>query len=198
MDIYLIRHGECYSPADEYYNTEKGIADPPLTDKGISQAEKLAVRCQTVGFDLIVSSDLSRAVQTAEKIIALTPCDFLIDTVFREIDMGEPWNEHSNIYEQWLLHNEDIPYPNGENGQDVWNRCEAKLRNLTSTQNEKIAVVCHGGTIRSIICGVLDIPQQKRFYFGSRLENCSISIIKYKEEDKRFYLHTFNDFSHLM
>jgi len=107
------------------------------------------------------------------------------------------WNEYPDLYTQWILHNEDIPYPNGENGKDVWNRCRTQLERLITMQKKKIAIVCHGGTIRSIICGVLDMPQHKRFYFGLPPENCSISIIKYNEKDKKFYLHTFNNFFHI-
>ena len=202
MDIFLIRHGECYNSSIEHYDIDKKTMNPPLTEKGLMQAEKLAVRCKNFGFDLIVSSDLSRAIQTAEKMIALAPCELSISSDYREIDMGDvytkSWNDYPDIYAQWVLHNEDIPYPNGENGEDVWNRCKGQIEKVIAAQHDKIAIVCHGGTIRSIVCGVLDIPQQKRFYLGLPPENCSISIIKHNEKDKKFYLHTFNDFSHIL
>ena len=56
----------------------------------------------------------------------------------------------------------------------------------------------HGGTIRSMICGLLDIPQEKRFYLGLPPENCSITVLKYNEKDEKFYLHIFNDYTHLL
>ena len=62
--------------------------NPPLTAKGIRQAEQLAKRCGTMQFDLVISSDLSRAVQTAEKMIAVAACEIVINSAFREIDMG--------------------------------------------------------------------------------------------------------------
>lgn len=34
MEIYLIRHGNCYKSTKEYYNNEKRTMDPPLTPKG--------------------------------------------------------------------------------------------------------------------------------------------------------------------
>ncbi|MDR1001281.1 MAG: histidine phosphatase family protein [Clostridiales bacterium] len=201
MEIYLIRHGECYNSTIEYYDAEKKTMNPPLTYKGMMQAEKLAVRCKTIGFDMIISSDLLRAVQTAEKIKIVTSCEFSTTPAFREIDMGaiyvKSWDNYPDLYAQWVLHNQDLPYPDGENGEDIWSRCKTQLESLIATHNKKIAIVCHGGTIRSIICGVLGIPQQKRFYLGLLLENCSISIIRYSEKEKRFYLHTFNDFSHI-
>jgi len=172
-----------------------------LSDKGVAQAKKLAIRCKSIGFERIVSSDLSRAVQTAEILVSYAPCGLSADPAFREIDMGDvsaSWDAYPDVYAQWVLHQEDIPYPNGENGRDVWSRCRISLEKLIALRHKKIAIVSHGGAIRSIVCGVLGIPQQKRFFLGAPLENCSISLIRYDEADKKFYLHAFNDFSHLL
>ena len=202
MDIFLIRHGECHKSAMKYYDLEKKTMNPPLTEKGIIQAEKLALRCQSIGFDVLFSSDLIRAWQTTEKILSLYLCEFFISTDLREIDMGDilikSWDDYPDIYTKWLARKEDIPYPNGENGAAVWQRSKKILDIAIANQYQKVAIVCHGGTIRSLICGILDIPQQKRFYFGDPLENCSISIIKYDESQKTFSLATFNDYSHLL
>ena len=201
MDIFLIRHGECCNAATEHYDDAKKTMNAPLTQRGIMQAEKLAARCKTMEFDMVVSSDLSRAVQTAERIIAHAPCELSINPAFREIDKGEiyrkPWDEYPEIYAQWALHDQDIPYPGGENGEDVWNRCRPQLEELIASQRKRVAIVCHAGTIRTIICGILDIPQQKRFCFGAPPENGSISLIRHSEVDGKFVLQTFNDHSHI-
>ena len=201
MYIYLIRHGESFEPAIEHYDTAKGTINPPLTDMGLRQADRLALRCKDIGFDAVISSDLTRAVQTAEKIAVAVSCELSVNSAFREIDMGDiytkSWTDFPDIYAQWALHNEDIPYPNGENGEAVWSRCRGEIEKIVTAGYDRIAIVCHGGTIRSVICGVLGIPQQKRFFFGAPLENCSVSIVRYKNEYKMFYLHSFNDCSHL-
>jgi len=201
MELYLIRHGECFSPANEYYDRDKKTMNPPLTEKGTRQARQLAERCKTIGFDKVFSSDLTRAVQTAENILKVAPCDYFACPAFREIDMGEihakSWSAFPELHAQWLLHNEDIPYPSGENGEDVWKRCRVELEEIIKNRYQKVAIVMHGGTIRAMICGLLDLPQQRRFYFGYPPENCSITIVKYREEEERFYLHSFNDVSHL-
>jgi broad specificity phosphatase PhoE len=105
------------------------------------------------------------------------------------------WSKYPDIYHEWVKHEEDIPYPNGENGNMVWERCKDSLYKMLKDDFKQIAIIAHGGKIRSIICGILNIPQEKRFYIGFPPENCSISIIKY--ENNHFYLHTFNDYSHL-
>lgn len=62
MEIYLIRHGHCYDSIMKYYDHEKKAMNPPLTEKGIKQANELALRLSTIHFDKIYCSDLLRAV----------------------------------------------------------------------------------------------------------------------------------------
>ena len=198
MQIYLIRHGECFNSAPEHFSSIKQTMDPPLTAKGIEQAQKLADRIKSICFDKIYTSDLCRAMDTAN-IINRNNAEIIVTKNFREIDMGEvytkSWDEFPEIYSKWLLHEEDIAYPNGENGNDVWQRCRKELDEIILSNFDRIAIVCHGGTIRSIISGLLNIPQQNRFYFGLPPMNCSISIII--REDSKYYLHTFNDHIHI-
>jgi broad specificity phosphatase PhoE len=199
MEIYLIRHGECAVSLPEYYDDQKKTMNPPLTEKGITQAGKLADRLSTIPFEVIYSSDLERAIKTAEIINAKVHADRVCTASFREIDMGDvgrkPWSEFPEIHAQWSLHKEDISYPNGENGNDVWLRCKKELESIIRSEYKRVAIICHGGTIRSITCGLLRIPQQRRFHLGMPPEHCSVSIIRLIKGE--FYLHTFNDYSHI-
>ncbi|MCL2775556.1 MAG: histidine phosphatase family protein [Oscillospiraceae bacterium] len=199
MEIYLIRHGESFQTSSEYFCEEKQTMNPPLTQKGIEQAHKLADRLKDIKFDKIYASDLDRAVQTADILKSYVNSDIFINKQFREIDMGEiykkSWNDFPELYSKWILHEEDMPYPNGESGADVWYRCKQQINEIVNLNYKRIAIVCHGGTIRSIICGILNIPQHRRFYFGMPPKNCSVSIVIYKEKDS--ILHTFNDYTHI-
>ena len=65
MELYLIRHGE-NSRLPEWYDHERNVLNGPLTKKGIEQANLLAARCRSIPFDWVQSSDLLRAVQTAD------------------------------------------------------------------------------------------------------------------------------------
>jgi probable phosphoglycerate mutase len=200
MEIYLIRHGECFDSTPEYFSKEKQTMDPPLTPKGIEQANKLASRMKEIIFDKVYTSDLIRAIQTSNIFNSSVNSSIVITKKFREIDMGDlytkSWDRFPETFAKWLLHEEDIAYPNGETGYDVWQRCKNELDKLISLNLNRVAIICHGGTIRSIICGVLNIPQQKRFYLGLPLMNCSITIIKY--EDNKYSLHLFNDYNHIL
>lgn len=202
MELYLIRHGECHKAGMEYFDTEKNDMDQPLTEKGMLQAERLANRLRNISFDAVYASDLKRAIQTAQVLLnALTrKPEYLMDKRLREIDMGDvlktSWDGFPEHYEKWKLHEEDMPYPNGESGTDVWNRCGMLTEELLQNPGGRIAIVCHGGVIRSLLCGLFQIPQNRRFFLGMPLENCSITIVK--QEGGQRYLHTFNDHAHLI
>jgi broad specificity phosphatase PhoE len=105
------------------------------------------------------------------------------------------WDEFPALYAKWILHETDLPYPNGECGADVWTRCKRVIDEAFGEGYGRITIFCHGGTIRSIICGILDIPQYKRFLFGAPPHNCSISKVRYEKENSA--LLVFNEYSHL-
>lgn len=198
MEIYLIRHGHT-DPSKEHYDAALGTMNPPLTDKGVRQAALTAERLAGIGAEAIYSSDLKRTVSTAEIIKRRVDVPVITSPLLREIEFGDvtlrPWSDFPEIYEDWKKHERDIPYPGGENGADVWRRCKKGLEDITSRQYERVILVCHGGVIRAIVCGMLGIPQQTRFSLGSPVANCSITVIKYDSEG--YVLHSFNDYAHL-
>lgn len=194
MELYLIRHGECYGSDRIYYDEDKRTMDPPLTNRGIQQAKELGQRIAEMAMDRIYCSDLKRAIKTAEIINEYQKKELVITKALREIDYGElykkSWNDYPEVFSQWKTHKEDTPYPGGENGQDVWKRCKPLIDSIIEREDKRIAIVCHGGTIRSMLSGLLELPQHKRFLFGCPLKNCSVSIVKYV--DGQFCLHSLN------
>lgn len=200
IEIYLIRHGDCCKAGIDNYDPILKTVNPQLTDKGYKQAQKLAERCRNIRFDRIYSSDLTRALETANILNNTVRSKVIIDSNFREIDMGDVylnfWTNYPDLFSEWSKHEKDISYPNGECGKMVWDRCERSIKTIIKNDFHRVAIVCHGGTIRSIICGILNIPQERRFYLGAPPENTSISIIKFNREEQKFYLHTFNDYTH--
>jgi len=190
MEIYLIRHGHC---EDSGYN-------PELTETGVAQARRLAERLAAVSFDRIYHSDLIRAADTAKILSGAVPSALAEDARFREIDMGDillsSWSGYPELYGEWVNHERDLPYPNGESGAMAWARYKSALEDIVCQDYERVAVVAHGGAIRVMICGMLGISQEKRFLLGMPVENCSVSIAVYTE-DRRYILNVFNDSSHL-
>ena len=90
--IYLIRHGESVG---NLHRICLGHTDLDLTDLGLKQAEKTAEALKEVKFDAIYSSDLQRAVHTAEPHAAMRGLKVNTSDAFRELYFGE-W-EHASV-----------------------------------------------------------------------------------------------------
>ena len=65
MTLYLTRHGETEWNVQ---NKICGITDVELTDKGRAQAKELGEKLRDYKIDLIVSSPLKRALETARMV----------------------------------------------------------------------------------------------------------------------------------
>lgn len=198
MNIYLIRHGE---KQEGLLNLDK----LELTERGIMQANHLGTRLKRYNIEKIYSSDMVRAIQTSKEINKYLNVDIVIEHELREIDMGEyikkDWGYIEKTYpdfaKEFIKHTSDVAYPDGECGKEVWMRAKKVIKKIINSGLENVAVIAHGGMIRVLISGFLEIQQERRFYFGSPLEFCSITLIKYDKKTKKFYIHYFNDYSHL-
>ena len=66
MNVYIVRHGQTLF---NFLERVQGWSDSPLTDKGVHQAKAVAIHLASIHFDAIYSSDLMRAMHTAEAIL---------------------------------------------------------------------------------------------------------------------------------
>jgi probable phosphoglycerate mutase len=83
--LYLIRHGET---VDNVAQIMQGQTQGCLTEHGREQAEEVAARLAKVKIDAIVSSDLRRAIQTAEIISSRHGLPVSVTPLLRERDWG--------------------------------------------------------------------------------------------------------------
>jgi len=197
MNIYLIRHGR---QSSSLCNVNVGLAE-----EGHRQADLLGRRIALYHIDALYSSHLIRAVETAEIINKYLKLQHLIRNDICEISFGDlegntdDYNNDNYIdfkTEQMKLV-EDISYPGGECGADVYKRAMNTIDEIVKSKKHNIAVVTHGGVIRSLLAGLLGLDMSKKLLFGVSLENSSITQLIYAENYKRFYLQRFNDYSHL-
>ncbi len=63
---------------------------------------------------------------------------------------------------------------------------------------ETVAVVTHGGVIRSLVTHYLHMDGAYVPLLAKHLENCGITEFYYRESDGEMLLNRFNDFAHLM
>jgi broad specificity phosphatase PhoE len=162
--IFIFRHGETDWNAQERF---QGHTDVPLNDRGREQARALAPLLQAMGIETILSSDLSRAAETA-KIVAQElglahPVTY--DAGLREAHLGdaqgltrleiesrfgEPLAER---WRSWKATDADVSYPGGETGTAIRARVFAALERFVrgNPHHSRIGVACHGGVIRRVM-----------------------------------------------
>ena len=140
----------------------QGFRDTPLNDTGRAQAHELAERiaAEPAPIRSLWSSDLSRAHETAEIVgakIGLTP---RLDPRLREANRGE-WEGHLFIeierddperYAEWMRAGASFRFPGGESLQDQLDRVSAALEEIHATAELPALAVCHGGSIRVMLC----------------------------------------------
>jgi broad specificity phosphatase PhoE len=144
--FYFIRHGQTD------WNKERkamGQTDIPLNQTGLEQAAFAAESLRTIEFDIIVSSPLSRALQTAEIIAEKKNKPILIFDEFKEGSWGvfEGKNTGCEIFLQhWMSGNE---IEGAEHRADFLNRVRQGLVKALSGP-EIVLIVSHGGVYGAI------------------------------------------------
>jgi broad specificity phosphatase PhoE len=154
----LVRHGATEWNADK---RAQGQADVALSNEGRSQARETAERLTDLEIEAVYSSDLSRAVETAEAIAEQHGLDVAMDPDFREIDQGEwtglPVAEIQQRWpELWGSARHYSPRPGGESPQQVRRRALEGLRRVVERHpHGTVVIASHGGTIRWLSAEVL-------------------------------------------
>lgn len=201
IKIYILRHGRQESTLCN--------VNVKLNSFGIKQSELAGKRLSEYGIQKIYSSNLIRAVETAEIINNYLNVEHECMEGLREIDFGDLTGLEDSVikerFSEFLIerdkYEKDLPFPGGENGEQVYLRAKKCLDDIVDKSlkenMENIAVVSHGGTIRSLIAGILGMPLEKRLLFSKTMENTSITQIDYDVKTKRYYLERINDYAHL-
>lgn len=207
--IYLIRHGETD------WNRERicmGQRDIPLNALGQRQAELTARRLADEPFDLIYSSDLARAFQTAQAIVQPHHLEPITRQALRELDYGD-WEglARLEIEQRWPEvrefngRQEDslaFQTPGGESRLELYRRATQEFEQLCHRhQDQTIALVIHGGVIRAIVNYVLSqgvqARQDEHFYTPSfACDNCGVTLVNTRRETE-LQIAYLNDTSHL-
>ncbi|MEN6413635.1 MAG: alpha-ribazole phosphatase [Veillonellales bacterium] len=197
--VILVRHGQTVWNLEMKY---QGHADIALSEKGLQQAELVAKRLANEKISAIYASDLNRAYKTAEIIAAKHQLSVTAIPELREISFGE-WeglnytgitNGWPKIMDDLFTHAETVRIPGGETFPEVKERATKALQKLVGQHpDETIAVVSHGGTIRTILCAALNIPLN--YVWNIKQDNTAVNIVQYY--DKRSIVELVNDSHHL-
>jgi 2,3-bisphosphoglycerate-dependent phosphoglycerate mutase len=197
--ILAIRHGETAWNVDTRI---QGQLDIPLNDRGRWQAHRLALAVAEEGLDAIYSSDLLRALETAQAVARGSGRSIVTDTGLRERGFGEfegltfkeieqRWPDQS---ERWRRRDPDFGPGGGEVLRDFYARSVATVTRLAAAHpGQTIAVVAHGGVMdclyRAATRLALDAPR------SWQLGNASINRLLHSPQG--FALVGWSDTYHL-
>ncbi|MEM4230546.1 MAG: histidine phosphatase family protein [Candidatus Pacearchaeota archaeon] len=168
MRLILIRHAESEANAQEIHQGQK--VDTSLSKKGIKQAKQVAQRLKDEKIDLIYSSDLKRAKETAVQINKFHKLKIIYDKRLRERDADEDLESFINRLVSFF----------------------DEIKNL----NRNILVIAHGGTNLSLLAiSTGDREKGGKLVRRYRQANTCVSIIE--GEGNHFKIRLINCIKHL-
>ena len=192
--LVLWRHGRTEWNATGRF---QGQLDPPLDEEGRTQARLAAPHLVAAGLPreetVVVSSDLSRAAETAATLTALLGVPLRLDARLREHGMGvwegltreEVGERYPDQLADWMA-GRPVRGRGGEDPADVAERAVAALADLPPAR--VAVVVTHGGTAGRLVERLLGIGPDHRRLLGP-LGNCAWSELSFQGERWRLLRH---------
>ncbi len=202
MEIYIVRHGQTIWNAS---NLLQGSADIELNEHGRALAEETGKNLEEISFDIIYSSPLIRAYETACLIRGDRDIPIICDDRLRELNFGV--NEGKNFKD--LLSDTSDPfhhfferpdlYRAPENGETLEHICERGaefMKEVIEPQKDKaerVMIVAHGAMNKALMCHVKQHGIDQ-YWSGGLQKNCNVIIVNLDEngyhvvdETKIFY-----------
>ena len=151
--LYLIRHGQSAGNAEGRFG---GHGPTPLSELGIQQAERTAQVLAKEGISAIYSSDLHRAVQTAEPLANLLNLPINMRETLRERHVGvlegltfdESKEQFPDDYYALINRNIHHVISGGESYRQLLKRITAETRDILRRHHgQRIAIFSHTGAI---------------------------------------------------
>lgn len=202
MKIYLTRHGETE------WNKElrmQGWKNSNLTEKGIEDAKSLGKHLKNIDFDLIYSSPLKRALDTAKYIRGIKDTKIVINENFKEMNFGlwEGMNEeeltkqYPKEYEIFLQKPQLFKPFGGETFIEFVQRVEKGLYDVidSNSNTDNILIVAHAVVIKAIMKIVKGYKIEKLWSLPF-IRGTSITVLEVENRNIKILLE--GDTSHIL
>jgi probable phosphoglycerate mutase len=197
--LVLLRHGETDWNAE---GRAQGYTDVPLNALGHAQARAVAGRLAGLGASRLWSSDLMRALQTAEHIGAATGLAVEKDARLREYDLGERSGltmaefaaEFPERYAAWLAESEALLVPGEETTEQVRDRVVPALRDCLDALEPGTTgvLVLHGACLKVGLMALLEWPwESARSLRG--MDNCGYAVVEESGRRGGLRLASYNE-----
>lgn len=199
--VILIRHCEAEGNIKRVF---QGHTDAQISDNGKKQLDLLRLRCRNMLIDVIYSSPLTRAYQTAEAINSFRNLTVHIHEDLIEINGGD-WEGHywrdipelfPEDYMSWIYFPSNFAPPNGEPMRHVYTRMKDAVHEIVRQyKGQQICIASHGCAIRNFLCWAMGKPIEQ-LNDVDWCDNTAISIIDF-DDDFQPTVVLANDASHL-
>lgn len=201
MKVYFVTHGE----SQDYFDNVYERPESPLTDDGYQDILVLAEKFSKISFDVLISSPLERAIETAEEIAKLSKKKVEINELFTEVRLPKELEGRSiddpkikNI-QKLLLSKWSYPawhYSDEENFTDVKKRAINALLHLSNRQEKDIVVVTHSHFLTMVFLVMalgkyVTAEEYYRFDTFSQMDHASISLCELNS--KGWKMQIWND-----
>lgn len=202
--LFLIRHGQSAGNAEGRFG---GHSPTPLSDLGLRQADSAAKALQKEGIAAIFSSDLLRAVQTAEPLSRLIDVPVVPTAAFRERNVGvlegltfdESKAAHPEDFYALVNRNLNHVITEGESYRELLHRSTEELWRILNTHiGGRVAIFSHTG----VIC-YLTLHLMGAIHRGTKTtpwlitSNCGINRFEIRSR-RNIRVLALNDTRHLM
>lgn len=147
--LVLIRHGETDWNVEGRY---QGQADPPLNARGLAQARRLAEELRDAGLDVLYSSPLRRAAETAEILASALNLPLHLEPRLMEINQGA-WQgrlrgdiaaRYPETFRRWQTEPWRVTPPGGESLAQVQARVYSAVEDIVARhKGQRIGLVTH-------------------------------------------------------
>ena len=201
--VLLIRHGQSQGNAEQRFG---GHSPTPLSGLGHRQAEATARALVHERVTAVYSSDLLRAVQTAEPLARATGLEIARTPALRERSVGlmegltfeEAAAAHPDEYAALLRRDFEHVLAGGESYRQLLDRAAAELdRAVEQNRGGTVVLFSHTGTICILalhLMGALDAPHLKPVWLSS--SNCGVTRFSI-EHGGLIRIKALNDTRHL-
>jgi 2,3-bisphosphoglycerate-dependent phosphoglycerate mutase len=197
----LLRHGESQG---NFEGRHQGQADFPLTNRGREQTKSLLNRWKSEGmqFDLVISSPLARAHETAEILASGLNIPLELDPLWMERDNGlmagmSPEEVQETLPQPPFIHPYQAIGQTGESQWELYLRAGNAAQSLFSHPAGKYLIVSHGGLLNMFFYAILGIAPQPNFHGPRfRFNNAAFATLSYNPDSHRWYIIGVNDHMH--
>jgi 2,3-bisphosphoglycerate-dependent phosphoglycerate mutase len=197
----ILRHGESLG---NFEGRHQGQADFPLTDLGRQQTRALVERWKNEKklFDLIISSPLIRARETAEIISSELKLPLEMDPLWMERNNGlmaglSPEEVRDSLPQPDFIHPYQAIGLTGESQWELYLRAGKAVQSLINRSPGSYLIVSHGGLLNMFFYAVLGIAPQPNFHGPRfRFNNAAFATLHYNPSSHRWYVIGLNDHLH--